>query len=65
MVLFVNAPTTHIDCPGINFPIAPTPATQKNYFRSICVIILGLIVQIRTENGPPNPVIFMKIPRIQ
>ena len=40
-VLSVNVPITHINCLGINFPIAHTSATQKNCFRIICVILSG------------------------
>ena len=40
----MNAPITHINCLGINFPIARASVTQKNCFRIICVIISGLIV---------------------
>ena len=42
-VLLVNLPVTHINCRGINFPIAHTFVTQKNCFRIIYVIILGLM----------------------
>ena len=40
-VLSVNAPITHINCLGIDFPITRTSVTQKNCFRIICVIISG------------------------
>ena len=40
-VFSVNAPITHMNCLGINFPIAHTSVTQKNCFRIICVIISG------------------------
>ena len=40
----MNAPIAHINCLGINFPIARTSVTQTNCFRIICVIISGLIV---------------------
>ena len=43
--LSVNAPITHIDCLGIKFPIARTSVAQENCFRSIYVIISGLIVK--------------------
>ena len=43
-VLSVNAPTTHINCLGINCPITRTSVTRKNCFRIICVIISGPIV---------------------
>ena len=39
----VKAPITHIDCLGINVPIARTSVTQKNCFRILCVIIWGPI----------------------
>ena len=48
-VLSVNAPITHINCLGINFPITCTSITQKNHFRIICVIISGLIVVAISE----------------
>ena len=40
----MNAPITHINCLGIDFPITHTSVTQKNCFRIISVIISGLIV---------------------
>ena len=43
-VLSVNAPITHTNCLGVNFPIARTSVTQKNCFQIICVIISGPIV---------------------
>ena len=43
-VLSVNAPITHINCLGINFPITHTSVTQKNCSEIVCVIISGLIV---------------------
>ena len=43
-VLSVNTPITHINCLEINFPIACTSVTQKNRFRTIYVIVSGLIV---------------------
>ena len=45
-VFSVNAPIAHINCLGINFPIAHTSVTHKNCFRIICVIISGRIVFI-------------------
>ena len=41
-----NMPITHVNCLGINFPIARTSVTQNNCFRVICVIISGLIVSV-------------------
>ena len=43
-VLSVNAPITRINCLGITFQFhTHTSVTQKNCFRIICVIMLGLI----------------------
>ena len=43
-VLSVNVLITHINCLGMNFPIARTFGTQKGCFRILCVIISVLIV---------------------
>ena len=51
-VLSVGAPITHINCPGINFPITHTSVTQKNSFQIICVIISGRIVLFVTGAAP-------------
>ena len=51
----MNSPITHMNCLGINFPIARTSVTQKKRFRIICVISSGRIVAINREVTPKTP----------
>ena len=50
-LLSAHVAITHINCLGIGFPFAGTSGTQNNSFRSICVIISGIIVKVaRLQN---------------
>ena len=54
-VLSVNSPITHINRPGINFPIARTSVTQEKRFRIICNFSIPQTCLLWSSQSPDLP----------